>query len=347
MSRLPRFAFLVHPLSGLHRRVIGVRRGYLPMALGGDGLAAPAGVICTPGIPGVVEGEVVSVPLVPDQMIGDQVVALDAMKRAVEALDVDAVGLGSLCAVVAGRGEGLVDALGEAAPPITTGAAATAWAAAENALAVLRERGDRRAALIGVGGAVGGAVARRLLAADIEVLAVCKGRAQVRKAERLGARGVELQEALAETRLLVGASTNGGLVAPGDLAEHTVVVDVALPATLGPGTAPHGVTVLAGEAVTLPNGWVRGFWGWLYHALAGYGPWQLYACVVEPLVMAVTRRRAPFALGRSVDDDDLETFAAAAAELGIRPRLARGWRAIPVTRLGGPDVQQALPGPSR
>ena len=346
MSRLPRFAFVVHPLSGLHRRVIGVRRGYLPMALGGDGLGAPAGVICRPHIPGLADGEVVSVPLVPDQMIGDQVVALEAMARAVRELDVDAVGLGSLCAVVAGRGEGLVDALGDDAPPVTTGAAATAWAAAENALAVLRERGARRAALIGVGGAVGGAVARRLLAQDIEVLAVCKGRAQVRKAERLGARGVDLEEALAESRLLVGASTNGGLVAPEQLAEGTVVVDVALPATLGPGPRPRGVTELAGEAVTLPDGWVRGFWGWLYHALAGYGPWQLYACVVEPLVMAVTGRREPFALGRTVDDADLATFATGATALGIRPRLSRGWRAIPVGRLGGADVPKALPGPA-
>ncbi len=346
MSELPRFAFLVHPLSGLHRRVIGVRRGYLPMALGADGLGAPAGLICRPVVPGVAEGQVVSVPLLPDQMIGDQVVALEAMKRAVEDLDVNAVGLGSLCAVVAGRGTGLVDALDGRGPPITTGASATAWAAAENTLAVLRARQARTVALIGIGGAVGGAVARRLVGADVRVLAVCKGRAQVKKAARLGAHGVTLEEALAGARVLVGASTNGGLVDPDALSEGTVVVDVALPATLSSGPRPAGVIVLAGEAVTLPDGWRRGFWGWLYHGLAGYGPWQLYACVVEPLVMAVTGRAAPFSLGRQVDLDDLEAFAAGAAELGIRPRLAHGWREIPVGRLGGMDAAPALPGPA-
>jgi predicted amino acid dehydrogenase len=120
-----------------------------------------------------------------------------------------------------------------------------------------------------------------------------------------------------------------------------IVVDVAIPGTLVGVVAPS-VTVLAGEAVLFPANWSRGFWGWLYHVLSGYGPNQLFACLIEPLVLAVMARDTPFSIGRTLHASDVEAFGEAARGLGFRPRLARGWRGVDVQGLVVPG---ALNGP--
>ena len=87
--------------------------------------------ICELGLPGLT-GVVVGSALGPEQMLSDQGQALLRMERAVGIAqawahardrEITAVGLGSLCAVVAGRGTALAERV---APPVTTGGAATA-----------------------------------------------------------------------------------------------------------------------------------------------------------------------------------------------------------------------------
>jgi len=336
---LPTFAFLVHPLTPLHRSVIGARRMDPSMALGLR-RERPPGRLCRMEMEGVARGEVIALSQLPSSLLEDQQAALEAMVAAVEvAGDADAIGLGSLLAVVAGRGEALAERV---AAPITSGAAATAWAASENAAAALEATGEREVVVTGMKGAVGGAVVAELARRGFDVIAAGAGRALERRASRLGVRLMAPREAAGSARILVGASTTGGIIQPGWLREGAILLDVALPATLKRGRRPQGVQELAGEAVALPAGWRRGFWGWFYHALAGYGPSQVFACFIEPLVMAASRRRAPYALGRRVRAEDLAAFAADAQALGLRPRLARGWREVPAASLGGP----ALPGPT-
>ncbi|MEC7946530.1 MAG: hypothetical protein VX265_03120, partial [Myxococcota bacterium] len=55
------------------------------------------------------------------------------------------------------------------------------------------------------------------------------------------------------------------------------------------------------------------------------GPFQVYACLIEPLVMAAQGRREPYSLGRQLDPDDVVRFGEAASAYGFAPRLARGW----------------------
>ena len=104
-----------------------------------------------------------------------------------------------------------------------------------------------------------------------------------------------------------------------------VVVDVALPGTVT-GRAPDAMRILAGEALSLPAGWRRGALGTLYHCVAGYGPWQVFACVVEPLVQAALGRNEPFAIGRSVAPETVREFGRHASAMGFQPRLSEGWR---------------------
>lgn len=312
-----RFGFVVHALSPLHRAAIGVRSGNVAMALSRDDGLSPAGItdLCTLRL-GELTGTVIAIPMTPDQLLADQQRALGRMVQAVRMLDpIDAIGLGSLCAVVAGRGEALADAV---EPPITTGGAATAWALVENTLAAAsRARDLGPVAIIGSRSPVGKAVASRLAAAGWSL------RLDSRRAARKlpEAEGFDSPAAAAEgCTLIVGAGPTGGTLPADAVSAGAVVVDVAIPGTIS-GQLPAGVRVYSGEALALPAQWRARGWGWLYHLLAGYGLSQVYACLVEPLVMASLGRTAPLALGRTISDDAVQVFGDEAQRLGFRPIL--------------------------
>jgi predicted amino acid dehydrogenase len=310
-AALPRFAFLVHALSALHRGAMGVRQGRLGLILQQRDGSAVEDItpLCHLSLAGVAEGVVIGIPMTPEQMLADQELALSRMEAAVASLDgVAAVGLGSLCAVVAGRGEALSERVGV---PITTGAAATAWALSENTLAL---KPEGLVGIIGSRGPVGGAVAEILSAAGVSVLVDSR-----RTGRALRVPHADSPEALAEVcDVLVGAGPTGASLESAALRPGMTVVDVAIPATIK-GRAVGGVRVLSGEAVTPPPGWTRGFWGSAYHLLAGYGLSQVYACLLEPLVMAAVGQTEPLALGRQVSVEAVRRFGASASELGFVP----------------------------
>ncbi len=278
------------------------------------------GVLCHLGLRGRVEGVVISVPRLPEHLLTDQEGALAAMVAAADlavadlAGPVDAIGLGSLLAVVAGRGVSLGQQL---STPVTTGAAATSWAAVRNTLDWLQGR-DEPVVVLGFRSVVGQAVAAELARQGVRVIAGGSGKALERKARRLGVPLLPEDEAASQARLVLGCATTGGTLDPACLRPGTTLLDVALPPTLK-GPAPH-VEVFAAEAVALPEGWTRGFWGRLYHVFSGYGLGSVYACLLEPMVMALGGRREPYAQGRAVH---LEDFARDAEALGLRPRLSR------------------------
>lgn len=322
MSR--RFAFVVHALSPIHRRAIGMRRARPGVALGFDDGAGPwagAGRLARYSL-GDIEGDILAVPLDPEQMLVDQGRAVARMERVVRTWTAhrryEAVGLGSLCAVVGGRGTALADRL---AMPVTTGAAATAWALWRNVAAVADSRGiTGPIAVLGSSGPVGRAVAA-LLAEE--------GRL-VRVDTRRGGKGLSVEvcrdvgDAVHDAPLIVGGGPTGGTLDPALVRPDAVMVDVAIPGTFA-SPPPPTVEVLAGEAVAVPSALTRGGWGALYQVFAGYGPWQLFACVIEPLVMVAEGRTKPYALGRKLTPQTVRDFGDAAARLGFRARLARGF----------------------
>lgn len=322
-----RFAFVVHALSSLHRRAIGLRRARPELVLGFDDGAdawSGRGRLATYRFGDDLVGDILAVPLAPEQMLTDQSRAVARMERVVRegmqrhGVRYEAVGLGSLCAVVGGRGDALAQRL---SVPVTTGAAATAWSLWENTVAVAE--GRQLVGPIGVVGSAGpvGRGVAALLADDGW---------PVRVDSKRGGRKlpVEVCPSVEDTvhgaPLIVGAGPTGGTLAPEAVASGAVLVDVAIPATLT-GPPERGIDVLAGEAVVGPSHLRGGGWGPIYQTLAGYGPWQLFACVIEPLVMAATGRTEPYALGRRLKPDTIQAFGDAAASLGFRPRLARGF----------------------
>jgi len=325
-----RFAFLVHALSPVHRHFIGLRRAKPGLLFGWDDGVDPwsgGGRLARYRL-GDMEGDILSVPLGPEQMLTDQARAVARMERMVRTWSqhrgYEAVGLGSLCAVVGGRGTALAERLDM---PVTTGAAATAWALWRNVAAVADARGiSGPIAVVGSAGPVGQAVAALL--AD-------EGRL-VRVDSRRGGKGIavevcrDLADTVADAPIVVGAGPTGGTLDPSLVAPDTVMIDVAIPATFR-SPPPRSVEVLAGEAVAVPDTLTRGAWGALYQLLAGYGPWQLYACVIEPLVMVAEGRKEPFACGRKLSPATVRAFAESAERLGFRARLARGFFEVPPT----------------
>ena len=280
---------------------------------------------------GVAEGRVMSVPWMPEELISDQSAAVEAMAQAVEALgSVDAVGLGSLLAVVGSRGQALA---GRTSIPVTSGAAATTWAALQNTLRVLERSGQNKVALVGFSGTVGEALATALTQTGVSVTVGGVGAALNRRATGLGMQMVSVEEAVRTHSIVVGAGTTGEVIDPRWLRPHSLLLDVALPSSLKKGPRPKGLLVLAAEAMELPEGWSRGFWGHVYHLLAGYGPRQIFACLAEPMVMAAQGRTQPYAQGRRLPIEQVHAFGAAAQEMGLQARLARGWKALDEAQL--------------
>lgn len=313
------------------RRFVGVRRMDWGLYGRRHGRHFSPGLICNLRMEGVAEGQVVSVPWLPEELIADQSSAVDAMAQAVQGLgEVNAVGLGSLLAVVGSRGQALA---GRTSVPVTSGAAATTWAALCNTLRVLEATGQTAVALTGFSGTVGEALAASLSENGVSVTVGGVGGALKRRANNLGIEMVSVEEAVRSHSVVIGAGTTGEIIDPKWLRPHTVLLDVALPTSLKPGPRPKGLLVLAAEAMEIPAGWSRGFWGHVYHVLAGYGPSQVFACLAEPMVMAAQGRTEPYAQGRRLATDQVRAFGTAAGEIGLSARLARGWRALDEERL--------------
>lgn len=318
----PRFAFLIHPLVPMHRRILAARRQHLPGMLGheaGVDLVGPGALVRMPTAAGDVEGLIIGIPDLPAQIIGDQSRALALMLRATrsaEAHGAQVIGLANALGVVAGRGSELQR---HTSLPVTSGQASTAWACTEITRAMLVRRGTPRGpvGVFGFTGTVGDAVATLLASEGVDVRVEAGGPALARRADAVGVKPMERAELLATCDVLVGASTTGPVLSPALLRPNTALVDLALPPTLEPGPLPRGFVRVPGEALYVPARIRAGFWGRLWLLFAGYGSGRVYACFAEPAVIALTGERS-FSQGRRLDPARVRAVGLALRHLGFR-----------------------------
>ncbi|MBN2798698.1 MAG: hypothetical protein JXX28_06065 [Deltaproteobacteria bacterium] len=322
-----RFGFLVHPLTPLHRRVTGVRRGHWAMLRDGPAGIEAVGLLARLVIPtlmGPAEGFIVGVPDLGAQLAEGQERARVHRERAAriaEAHGAQVIGLGNALAVVAGRGQRLVEDTGL---PITTGHAATAWSAVEITQLAAARHGAGPVGVLGFKGAVGDAVAEGLARRGRQVLVEDSGPRVRRRARELGLQAVGQEELLATSRYLVGASTTGPSLAPEALRSGTVLIDLSLPPTLSPGRLPRGVRLYAGETLSYPETIdTTDLWGAAWLAFAGYGKGVIYACLAEPAVLALAGLHEP-RVGRRVSTAVVEQTGALLTQAGLRPALRPG-----------------------
>ncbi len=314
------FAFLIHPLRRWHRRILGVRRGNPTLTIGGPAFIESVGVIGDVWLPtadGPARGLVVGVPDVAGDLAADQQRAFAYQVRAARIAvehGVRAIGLANALGVVAGRGSALAEVVDV---PITPGHAATSWAATEITLKVLRQTGGP-VGVLGFKGTVGDAVAAGLSDAGHRVLVDASGAAAVRRARQLGCEPVPVAELAAVARVIVGASTTGPVLDPVLVRGRTTLVDLALPPTLQPGRRRPDLSVVAGEALTLPGRVRADFWGRIWLWMAQYGRGCVFACLAEPMAMARTGAQ-DFSAGRKLDLLKVRELGRVLVELGYQP----------------------------
>lgn len=319
-----KFVFVVHALSPLHRQVMGLRFRHWSLASGAANGSDPQHIrhICHFRYGYRFLGEVVGVPMPPELFLAHPEQALQRLIRAVhwsarDGLPPSAIGLGSLCSVVAGRGEGLqahFDA------PVTTGHAGTTWCLYQNIVQAMKIAGRQTVAILGASSPVGTALAKLLAADNIPVIVDSK-----KAARKISAVVVDTaEEAAARSKMIAGAATTGPYLDPASLQVGTQLFDISLPHTIK-GPIPSGVQVWAGETMSMPSSWRRGFWGPIYHLVSGYGWNTVLACLLEPLMVLASGEGRPLAQGRVIQPEAVLRFGAVAAELGfyVKPRRMR------------------------
>lgn len=316
MAELDKFVFIVHALSPIHRWLMGLRGGRIGIVFGGKG-DSPSDIhnICQFQYGDEFRGDVIGIPMTPELFLADQERALNFMIKSVLLSAKDgkmpsAIGLGSLCAVVAGRGESLQRHFDS---PVTTGQAATTWCLYRNVLdALSTDDPQSPVAIVGASSPVGMTLCKMLDADGVSLVVDSK-----KAGRKTSARVVSSSEiAASQSRLIVGCATAGPVLDAAALIENTRLIDISLPSTLR-GRPHSSVTILTGETMSIPEIWHRGFWGPIYHVVSGYGLNNILACLIEPLVLLSCNRSQPFAQGREIKPSDVLEFGKVASDMGF------------------------------
>lgn len=273
-----------------------------------------------------ITGEVVAVPMTPMDLLSDQDTAVYRMHRAIkwserDGVPVDVVGLGSLCAVVGGRGKALQERV---SVPVTTGGAATVWTMFVNAVQANPHREPM--GVIGSNSPVGKALVELLDAHHFPLLIDSKRLAK--KCSEM-VRFVEAEDVSTSTKWIIGCGPTGPVMSESVLQSGTTVLDVALPHSFAPCENKRmDIRTIFAERMSMPRNWHRGLWGRVYHLVSGYGYQTVLACLIEPVIMAGMHRQEPFAQGRSISVDNVQEFGRNAANLGFFPTISSDFWAL-------------------
>ncbi|MDX2679223.1 aminotransferase class III-fold pyridoxal phosphate-dependent enzyme [Streptomyces sp. NY05-11A] len=330
-----KFGFLAHPvdrgqrsqvramtfLSGLvaersgWKRTEGETVSQLPLF---TTVRSATGAECT--------GDVRYVPYTAEELIGRPGAAARFVVEQVQRLAEDGaqlVGLGGATSIVGNRGLATAQ---QAGVPVTSGNSLTAYAACALLQSVMEhlvaEPAQSEVCIVGFPGAVATAVGQLLLPTGCRLHLVCR-KGRLRSAD-LGSDlppdacsritlTDDLPDALRSHRLIVAASSTGGLIDPAELLPGTVVIDVALPRDVRQQSRPRDdVVVLDGGLVTADN---RVTVDGLMVGAAS----QLNGCLAETMVLALEGRAVSLSLGRSLDPAAVTEVGRTARRHGFEP----------------------------
>lgn len=345
----PSFTFVVHPLSEVTLRVFAARGLKWNILRSRPGrtkafMYDPDLISRVTRFPRIISdegpectGEIIGIPTLPQFMLEDQAKAVDLMAHAAQTLgaDADLVGLGALCAIVGSRGRELAERLER---PVTTGNSLTCWAAAETTQKLFETlvtipRFHRRIVVVGFPGTMALAIVEVLAGRGlpVELFARRMPKRQLKWLDRVReASGQpipvwdDLDTAVRDKGIVVGAGSIGGELEGADLRHGTVVVDVAQPLDTSPAQRERtDLLVVEGEMVSLPvasgDEW-RSFWSGLYNLSVGQVDRRVFACLAEPMVLCLEDRAESFSLGRTLDRNKVEEIGAMARRHGFGVR---------------------------
>lgn len=344
-----RFTFLVHPLSewmlrlysvrNLQGEVLATRFGQVDRFAFRADLIKPITVFprIASDLGPTCAGRVVGIPTLPEQMLADQAATVALMRAAVErwAHQSELVGLGALCAIVGLRGEELAQ---QVKLPVTTGNALTCWTSVETTAKLYERlsrgpRFRRRVLMVGMPGTIANPLAAVLAerGLPVEVYHPSWPKPLSKFVDQLEAktgraipRWTDLQAAVQDKGILVGASSLGGELAQVDLRPGTAVVDVAQPLDTTPAQRRReDLLIVEGEMLGLPKAtdgrWQR-FTSKVYNMVVGQDDRHVLACLAEPMVLCLEERAESFSLGRNLDPARVHEIGALARRHGFEVR---------------------------
>lgn len=331
-SIVPRFAFILHPLSVADvARKYGLTR-YLPTCCV-EALLRHVKPRVVSEITGVrsptgaeTSGWFIGCPLTSRQLIEgavqkslDTIIACGELAAAEGA---EIVGLGAFTSVVGDAGITVAEALDIG---VTTGNSYTVATAVEGTLEAARQvdldPAQARVVILGATGSIG-QVCARLLANRVGALTLnARRRGPLEQlAQQLTQEGAvvdvttSINHALHEADLVIAVtSAVEAVVEPGMLKPGTVVCDVARPRDVSRKVAEQrqDVLVIEGGAVEVP-GPVE------FNLDFGFPPGTAYACMAETMILALEGRTGDYSLGRDLRLQQVQEIAQLGQKHGFR-----------------------------
>ena len=226
------------------------------------------------------------------------------------------IGLGSLTGIIGGQGTYLAERCPVA---VTTGNSMTVYAALRNLYQAAAEAEielrEESVAVIGIPGSIAAAAARLLAPHCGKLLLV--GRRPSSRADQLAAEldaelCFDIETALANSRVVLSATSTGNCIEQSWLRPGAVVIDVAVPTDVC-GSAPqrNDVLILSGGLTRVPDSVP------LNSIFLGFHQGVIPSCLGETMVLALEHREESFSLGRSLDIDGVQEIGAIATSHGF------------------------------
>jgi 3-acetyloctanal aminotransferase len=259
-------------------------------------------------------GIVVSIPLLPDQILQDQARALEMVKRACEECaewGAEIVGLGAYTGIIGSRGEKVGESVGV---PVTTGNSYTVHSSLLGLRRLLGRIGrsltGRKVVVIGYQGSIGLAIAKLLARQGVDLVLVGRGlekflpRSLATITHESGV-SVEccasVEEAVGKSDVVLSATSSGAVIDPKWLAPGTVVLDIAQPRdVIGSESARRDVLIIDGGLVQLPEAGGSG------DVLDAWTYGTIFSCLAETMILALDERAEAFSVGRELSLERIE-----------------------------------------
>jgi predicted amino acid dehydrogenase len=274
-------------------------------------------------------GKVFLVPLTQEQMIQDQMQAVEAIKKAcddAEEWGAEMIGLGGVSAVVGSRGKE-IDLHTSAA--VTTGFSYTihtsiqALEKAASALAIKLE--EQEVVILLFPGSNASAIAEIMAQKGCNLILVGRIRArpvQIFAQKLRDAYGVKvelkdsIEEGVRAGRIILSSTTTGDIIDQAWLLPGSIVIDVGLPKdVIGRKPARSDVLILDGGYVSLPG--KIPFIFRLISFFTGIGTDNVLACLAETILMALENKKESLSIGRNLDIDMIKEIGQLAEKHGF------------------------------
>jgi predicted amino acid dehydrogenase len=284
-------------------------------------------------------GKVFCVFLTPEQLLGNQVRAVELVVEAcrqAQQWGAEIVGLGAMTAVIGSRGK----EINEHSPiPVTTGNSLTVYSSLKAFHEIVKKLEidihKQKVVMVGFPGSITLAITRALMEEGISLIVVGRRNTPFVKSFMSDLDGEtrknvefsnDLPDALNRGKIIFSATSSGHIINPDTLQPGSIVFDIAQPRdVINNGKKRKDVLIIDAGTVTLPKTTLSDFhavslpffsfltlpaWTWQLRKLSflnysGIGPYYIPSCLAETITLTLEERRESFSLGRELELDKI------------------------------------------